>query len=480
MVFLLDTKMSLRALKSSNHANRTATDQKTERAYHLLKFIGTEKLAAPPSFASAPLAKRRLVPPPAVTEDDKRNGLDKAERKPGESQETYDLRIRYRNKKRQEEWQWVVEGPVRQQQQQEAVHTKYEGTEDLTQLSSYVALIPDDEKGPGHYKVALLDHWVDLRKSFDQTAMKERLADLSKQRKMRAIAKENELNALRMEEDEELKRDEVFGAVLRKSVVVEQNDLVRGQERNRQQRKLYRETGVTELDQDEHYGAEGGGKRRRAAVQDGDQEDEEDDASVDHEHGLAIDRQGHDPDEFGDQDHDFDDDDDGAGEDMGEGTAGLQEGLEVTAAAEELDANRQVADEDNVAEDQYAREPYADSSDSEGEGSSPTQQQQRGGKPPASRTPMLATRVPPAQPKAAPVRALTLKDRMQAFIVDVTRGNNGKLGKDFLARELSTRAMVHFREQYDANLFASEARNVLQLKNNRIDGHFYVLKPEFQ
>ncbi|KAH9258404.1 hypothetical protein BASA81_003453 [Batrachochytrium salamandrivorans] len=484
-------KMSLYALKSSNHANRTPTDRKTERAYHLLKFIGTEKLACPPSFVSAPLAKRRLVPPPVITEDDRRKGFDKAERKPGESQEAYDLRVRFRNKKRQEEWQWVVEGPVRpQQQRQEAVHTKYEGTEDLTQSSSYVVLIPDDSKGPGHYKIALLDHWVDLRKSFDQSAMKERLADLNKQKKMRTIAKENELNALRMEEDEILKRDEVFGAVLRKNLVREQNDWVKGQESSRQQRKLYRETGLTDLDQDENYGAEGGGKRRRAAKaaskggggdgEDDGESDDDYDAPVDHEHGLAIDRQGYDPDEFGDQDHDFDDDDDGAGEDMGEGMAGLQEGFEITAAAEELEANRQVADEDDDADvvEEPARSQSPDSSDSETEG--PSSGQQRG-KPPVSRTPMLATRRPAPQPtQALPSRPLSLKDRMQAFIVETTRSNNGKLGKEFFAREFTTRAMAHFGEQFDGNILTAEVRNVLQVKHNRIDGDFYVLKPEFQ
>jgi hypothetical protein len=95
--------MELFALKSSNHRDRTPTERKTERAFHLLRFLGTERDAEPPVF-SQPHVRRDIVLPPQVTEEDKKQGLDKADRKPGESQEAYELRCRLRHRKKEEEW----------------------------------------------------------------------------------------------------------------------------------------------------------------------------------------------------------------------------------------------------------------------------------------------------------------------------------------------------------------------------------------
>ena len=92
------------ALKSSNHHDRTRSDKKTERAYHLLRFLGTETIKNPPAFKQGVRVRREMLPPPPFTEEDKKLGLDKLEKLPNETLQQYRERKKNRARKLEDRW----------------------------------------------------------------------------------------------------------------------------------------------------------------------------------------------------------------------------------------------------------------------------------------------------------------------------------------------------------------------------------------
>ena len=89
----------LLAIRSSSYRYRTHDDRKTDRAFHLLRFAGTsQERPAPPSAQDAkpPRVRRELVERPVnePTEEEKRQGLTTRGRRPGETEEAYEARLR--------------------------------------------------------------------------------------------------------------------------------------------------------------------------------------------------------------------------------------------------------------------------------------------------------------------------------------------------------------------------------------------------
>jgi len=98
----------LYAIRSSNHRDRTARDRKTDRAFHLMRFFGTDEENPPPPFESNPRVRREVVEQPIVelTDQEKRLGMGTMTQRPGESSEAYEVRKAVMRRQRNKEDDW--------------------------------------------------------------------------------------------------------------------------------------------------------------------------------------------------------------------------------------------------------------------------------------------------------------------------------------------------------------------------------------
>lgn len=428
------------ALKSSNYRDRSSNDKKSDRAYHLVRFIGTDAEAAPPQLNAPPpvRAKRELVPPPQVSEEEKKQGLDKLERKPGETQDAFEIRRRVRNRKKEEEWKWTFENGD--------WSTRWDGKEDHTQQSHYVLVFPAEAPGQPH-PVALLDQWIDARRFIDNSGHKKKIKDENFFKKLR-MAKQR-MNDEFIEHEEQMEFREM-GVSRSKNESVswvvgrEDEDLSKSRE--------YQTRGTFGDDDDMPQTNTMGGER----VEDIDLEDN----IVDHEHGLAVDRVQNDGDDFGDN-PDFDDDDDGVQDVInGEGREGLDEGEAVVRMAVDVEELKHLDEDD----DQSRILEHVDEED-EGDAVVPTDTPAKRGS-----LPLPATKAPPPAPKPK-----TTEEIMKDSIIQTMRKNNNKITSISVLIK-AYRAGGKPLAPETKTVFADVVKATVRQVKSEIEGTYYTLK----
>ena len=90
---MAEPSRALIALRSSNHRDRTERDRKTDRAYHLMRFFGTDETNPAPPFDATPRVRREIAQNAQLelTEQEKKLLATRGQR-PGETREEYEKR----------------------------------------------------------------------------------------------------------------------------------------------------------------------------------------------------------------------------------------------------------------------------------------------------------------------------------------------------------------------------------------------------
>jgi len=254
--------MRLTSVPSFTRGGSAPADALHTRAYHLVRFPDPHPSLAPgeappplrgPEAFSLPLHMRReLVPPVALSDAEKKAGLDVRGKRPNESMAEYNSR-RQRTPKHRDEFRWALES-----------HTggaRYEGKEVAEHSGAYLAVFPPEQPG-GALQAVKVDLWIDMRRFVDLTDAKARVSDAARVKKLQVSKKRNMQSAV----------GNVLGAA----------------------------------------GGDGGGGNNGDNEDDGGYDDP--DLKVDHVYDLAVDRAGLDKDAMADNDYEYDDDDQGAGE----------------------------------------------------------------------------------------------------------------------------------------------------------------------
>lgn len=106
-----EEKRSLLALRSSNHRDRTERDRRTDRAYHLLRFFGTDEETPAPPYDSNPRVRReQQINNVALSEEERKLMSEYGNKKrPGETAESFEERKRVARRQRNNlgEWKYV-------------------------------------------------------------------------------------------------------------------------------------------------------------------------------------------------------------------------------------------------------------------------------------------------------------------------------------------------------------------------------------
>jgi hypothetical protein len=303
---------------------------------------------------------------------------------------------------------------------------RFEGKEILENSGQYMAVFPPEVAG-GPMRVARLDAWIDMRRWVDLSAAKQRAAENVREDQLRKARRKNLQSAV----------DKVVG-------------------RSRKQR--------------------------------GDDEEYRDpDLEVDHEHDLAIDRQGLDNDDFGDFNEEAADDDEDAEELVaGEDKDGFKEGLnDVVPQVLDSEDERENEDEDGeggrATKRQRNTSPYTSSSDDEDDdvGGGDRMNVVEPSSLPLTALPSLSI---PALPLVRPSQSMAKRvkvDPLTEAVVNIIRTNQGRIKQDELMQRLKRDTAKLDQQEAIKNVAAVLAR-VTRKVVNAVDGEMITLKDEWQ
>jgi len=102
-----ESNRTLIALRSSNHRDRTERDRKTDRAYHLLRFFGTDEETPAPPHDENPRVRRELFQTSNIELNEQERKLAEIRaRRPNESEEAYEQRKRVQRNMRNNQGEW--------------------------------------------------------------------------------------------------------------------------------------------------------------------------------------------------------------------------------------------------------------------------------------------------------------------------------------------------------------------------------------
>ena len=166
------------------------------RAYHLVRFPDPHPTLAPGevppplrgagAFALPLHLRRELIPPVALSDAEKKAGLDVRGKRPNESMAEYNSR-RQRTPKHRDEFRWVLES--------HSGDARYEGKEVAEHSGAYLAVFPPDQPG-GALQAVKVDLWVDMKRFVDLTDAKARVSDAARVKKLQVSKKRNMQSAM--------------------------------------------------------------------------------------------------------------------------------------------------------------------------------------------------------------------------------------------------------------------------------------------
>lgn len=437
----------------------------------MFRFFGTDEQTRPPPYGPETRVRREMfqVANNEMSEQERKT-LMSLQRKPGESQEAYEQRRRIVAKLRRNEgeWKWVIEDPRRGE--------RWEGKEDMTQTTNYAIIFPSTNPNEP-IKVALLDHWIEMRKLIDNA---DRLKEIKQQKQADMIQE------IRRKQEEDVKRAarsvKNSGTFKR-----EKPSFVRGRE-SEAESKSYRTRGA--IDSDDEDNDRGGNK-----TQDGLNLEEyyHQEYAVDHDHELAIDRMQYDGDEFQENDYEFDDDDEGLDDyaegedlhDLAEGEvyvteaaiAEEQENMEEEDEEGDRSGSEEEEDDEEEEEEDAPDRPISRVPDDKGAQATTTTTSRSPSPTQADGSMAAASASMPPVPSSSTVDDLSsgpLLLRLKRFIFRQAAQAPMQRIRDL--KKLLDDARKFFRDDLDNKLFGQAVHLMLKAVDDTTSGKYFVLR----